>query len=416
VTRLIPIAILIAGVVLLSCGGTGPSPAPMLRALDRYERETLAMAPGETASRALETARRNREEAKRLQEQSKIDQSHPFLERALADALLAWALARMERAERQGEECHRIAQNTQQEWENAMIVLEQAERLTERSVTGISRTPPKTEIDQLTPLPPSTLSVGVRSDQSNADLRGLWDLWERVASERGVGIADLATLFDEQIAAAEEEESSEVTRSLGRYLATRTVQLVEARVRTSEAEAVCADLLAAVDLLRKDAERALRATIDLHERVAEQLKAESRSREDRMFEALQKIEGEFARITKEVRGTIVSLADILFDFDKVTLKRENEFNLVRLATVLNQFPEMKITVEGHTDNIGTENYNLNLSKQRARAVHDFLVSQGVSPERMTIEGYGFSRPVADNSTEKGRQRNRRVDLVIRESP
>ena len=87
---------------------------------------------------------------------------------------------------------------------------------------------------------------------------------------------------------------------------------------------------------------------------------------------------------------------------------------MRVATILNQFPEMKIRVEGHTDNIGRAEYNLELSQRRAQAVHDFLDAQGVAAARMSVEGFGLTRPVADNDTPEGRQRNRRVDLVIEE--
>jgi outer membrane protein OmpA-like peptidoglycan-associated protein len=128
------------------------------------------------------------------------------------------------------------------------------------------------------------------------------------------------------------------------------------------------------------------------------------------------MEGKFASIRRDARGTIVSLADILFDFDKATLRRDVEFNLVKIATILNQFAEMKVLVEGHTDNIGTEEYNLGLSKRRAQAVSEFLVSQGVVATRLSFEGYGESRPVADNATDAGRQKNRRVDLVIQDAP
>jgi outer membrane protein OmpA-like peptidoglycan-associated protein len=73
-------------------------------------------------------------------------------------------------------------------------------------------------------------------------------------------------------------------------------------------------------------------------------------------------------------------------------------------------------VEGHTDNVGREDYNLELSQRRSQAVQDFLASQQVAAERMTSEGFGMTRPVADNATAEGRQKNRRVDLVIEESP
>ena len=84
----------------------------------------------------------------------------------------------------------------------------------------------------------------------------------------------------------------------------------------------------------------------------EKAREEARTRQQQIYEAMQSLEGKYARITQSARGTIVSLADILFDFDKATLKRNVEFSLVKVATILNQFSEMRIAVEGHTDNIG----------------------------------------------------------------
>jgi outer membrane protein OmpA-like peptidoglycan-associated protein len=175
--------------------------------------------------------------------------------------------------------------------------------------------------------------------------------------------------------------------------------------------------------LGNERDAGLRASLELERGLRDDLRAElekareeARTRQQQIYEAMQSLEGKYARITQSARGTIVSLADILFDFDKATLKRNVEFSLVKVATILNQFEEMKISVEGHTDNIGKPDYNLDLSKRRAQAVHDFLVSQEVAPERMTVDGFGMTRPVADNGTEEGRQKNRRVDLVIQEQP
>jgi outer membrane protein OmpA-like peptidoglycan-associated protein len=81
---------------------------------------------------------------------------------------------------------------------------------------------------------------------------------------------------------------------------------------------------------------------------------------------------------------------------------------------LTVFKTSKVVVEGHTDNQGTAEYNQTLSEERALNVMEFLVEQGVAPERLTSMGYGFTKPVADNATREGRQKNRRVDLVIRD--
>ena len=146
----------------------------------------------------------------------------------------------------------------------------------------------------------------------------------------------------------------------------------------------------------------------------EEERARSADREQALYESLKQFEGKFATIRREARGTILSLSDILFAFGKSDLSREAELNLAKMAVILEQFPEMLILVEGHTDNIGSEEVNLKLSKRRAAAVHDFLAEQGLAPDRMEIKGYGMSQPVDTNTTPEGRSKNRRVDLVIRE--
>src|SRR3546814_8705084 len=83
-----------------------------------------------------------------------------------------------------------------------------------------------------------------------------------------------------------------------------------------------------------------------------------------------------------------------------------------LAEVLNKYDSTEVVVEGHTDNVGNDSYNLKLSKQRARAVEDYALSLGVDPGRLTSKGYGEVQPIASNETETGRQDNRRVQFVI----
>jgi outer membrane protein OmpA-like peptidoglycan-associated protein len=146
----------------------------------------------------------------------------------------------------------------------------------------------------------------------------------------------------------------------------------------------------------------------------EEERARQADREQKLYESLKQFEGKFASIRREARGTIMSLSDILFDFGKSELRREAELNVAKLTVILQQFPEMHITVEGHTDNVGSEEYNLKLSEKRAKSVLDFLVKEGVTPERLKLKGYGMSQPVVSNESAEGRQKNRRVDLVIRE--
>jgi OOP family OmpA-OmpF porin len=80
------------------------------------------------------------------------------------------------------------------------------------------------------------------------------------------------------------------------------------------------------------------------------------------------------------------------------------------VSVLKQNPEIKVEIQGHTDHIGTAVYNQGLSENRAKAVRDYLVRQGIASYRLTAEGYGLTQPVASNDTEEGRAKNRRVEL------
>jgi outer membrane protein OmpA-like peptidoglycan-associated protein len=108
----------------------------------------------------------------------------------------------------------------------------------------------------------------------------------------------------------------------------------------------------------------------------------------------------------------MTLGDILFDVDQATLKPGAMQNLFRLVTFLKQYPDRGVLVEGHTDSTGSDTYNLSLSEQRAESVRSFLTQNGIGAARVLARGYGKAYPVAGNDTSAGRQRNRRVDLVI----
>lgn len=112
------------------------------------------------------------------------------------------------------------------------------------------------------------------------------------------------------------------------------------------------------------------------------------------------------------QGQSVRLNNIFFEFAKFELLPESIFELSRVARLLEENPEIKISIAGHTDNIGTASANQLLSENRAKAVYDYLKSQGITETRMKFKGYGASRPIANNATEAGRHSNRRVEFVI----
>jgi len=116
----------------------------------------------------------------------------------------------------------------------------------------------------------------------------------------------------------------------------------------------------------------------------------------------------------EARGLIVNLSDVLFDFDRATLKPGAREKLSRLAGILLAYPgRYDVEIEGHTDSIGSHEYNVRLSEDRAQSVGSYLREAGIPTARITrVAGFAETRPVASNDNAAGRQMNRRVELVI----
>src|SRR5579872_1908168 len=112
------------------------------------------------------------------------------------------------------------------------------------------------------------------------------------------------------------------------------------------------------------------------------------------------------------RGLIVSMPDVLFDFNKYTLKPEARERLARISGIVLAYPDLKLQIEGYTDSIGSDEYNQTLSEKRAEAVRDYLVGAGVSMNNVAAQGLGKADPVADNSTAAGRKLNRRVEMIV----
>lgn len=112
------------------------------------------------------------------------------------------------------------------------------------------------------------------------------------------------------------------------------------------------------------------------------------------------------------RGLIVNMSDVLFDTGKYTLKPGAQVKLAKISGIVLGHPGLQLEVEGHTDSVGSDEFNARLSEQRADTVRAYLVSQGVSPDAVVARGFGKTQPVATNDTAAGRQQNRRVELVV----
>lgn len=168
----------------------------------------------------------------------------------------------------------------------------------------------------------------------------------------------------------------------------------------AQAEAAAAEAEARAQAAR-DAQKAAEQSAQQATQQAEQMREKLK---DQLNQVLQ---------TKETaRGLIVNMSDVLFDFNKYTLKPEAREKLAKVSGILLAYPNLKLQVEGYTDNIGSDEYNQKLSEERADGVRDYLVSQSVQQANVTAQGYGKSDPIADNSSNAGRAQNRRVQLVV----
>jgi outer membrane protein OmpA-like peptidoglycan-associated protein len=179
----------------------------------------------------------------------------------------------------------------------------------------------------------------------------------------------------------------------------------------AENEARMAAAASEADRLKRenDAQRAAsQADLDraAKERAqAEAEKAELRAQLLRQFNAV-------LQTRDTARGLIVNMSDVLFDTGKYSLRPLAREKLAKVAGIVSGHPGLRLDVEGHTDSVGGDEYNQRLSEQRGAAVRDYLTQEGMAATSVTARGFGKTQPVASNETAKGRQQNRRVELVI----
>jgi outer membrane protein OmpA-like peptidoglycan-associated protein len=112
------------------------------------------------------------------------------------------------------------------------------------------------------------------------------------------------------------------------------------------------------------------------------------------------------------RGLIVNMPDVLFNLNSASLKPDARERLAKVAGILIAYPDIRVEVNGYTDNTGSSDYNQRLSEQRAETVRDYLVRQGVPSGSITSRGLGPNDPIASNDSPEGRRQNRRVNLVV----
>jgi len=181
----------------------------------------------------------------------------------------------------------------------------------------------------------------------------------------------------------------------------------EAARQKAEAEKAKAEALAQQQALAAEAEKARQAAAE-SERLRKQAEEEKQEMRARLLQQLNSV----LATRDTARGLIANMSDVLFKSGSYELMPGARERLAKVSGIVLAYQGLHLAVEGHTDSIGSDEYNRRLSEQRADAVRDYLVQQGISSNAITAAGFGKSEPVASNDTPEGRQQNRRVELVV----
>jgi outer membrane protein OmpA-like peptidoglycan-associated protein len=302
--------------------------------------------------------------------------------------------------------------------------------------------------------------AGCASVPPHPELEALQTRYEVMSGQSGASPEALNELADarEALVLGREAYRDDDEDELAHYLivADKNLDIVEARIKLDETrEQIASASLVRENILRqaseRDAERAERdarlaeadaraaereadragIALSAQQRELADQEAELRAQErelDRKDAELAKTEAELAAANREAkeladeleevsmvvneRGTVLVLSDIMFDFDSAVIKPGSEHALDEIASFLISQNESELKVEGHTDSLGSDQYNDVLSRDRAAAVRNALIARGVPRDRIEMAGYGEDFPVASNDSPTGRQLNRRVEIVL----
>jgi outer membrane protein OmpA-like peptidoglycan-associated protein len=239
------------------------------------------------------------------------------------------------------------------------------------------------------------------------------------------GLGFVGYWIEQRIAAFERQEALltarvEQSAALARAAADRAAAAEAAARAAAEgralAEAATADAHQQADTARQDADAAreeatsARATAVQAQAEAERIRKQAEAEVSRLQTAL----GQVAETRRTALGLVMNLGSdyLKFEFDKAELRPEDRELLSRVAGILITSHDYTVSVNGYTDDVGTDAYNQKLSERRAQAVRDYLVKAGLSEDILSVEGYGKSRPLVAGTSDAARAKNRRVELGI----
>jgi outer membrane protein OmpA-like peptidoglycan-associated protein len=233
---------------------------------------------------------------------------------------------------------------------------------------------------------------------------------------------------EKQEAAEREAAANAAANEASRQRALADAEAARSAQRAAEERAQAEAARAREEVERLKAEQA-KLSADEQQRLAEAARIQAQQSEQKAQEAdrlraqaeqaqqqlRQQLLQQFNVILETrdtARGLIVNMSDVLFDFNKYTLRPAAREKLAKISGIILSHPGLRLEVDGYTDSIGSEDYNLKLSDQRASGVRDYLLGQGISPDNINAKGFGKDNPVASNDTAAGRQKNRRVEMVV----
>ena len=243
------------------------------------------------------------------------------------------------------------------------------------------------------------IAVKHKSDEAlNNERRESQDLLSSANSQAASAIAGQTKAEDAQVKAEQSKGQSDNERAQALALASTAVASSassQADAKTARASAVRSKGLADVANIRANKAESEKAV--LRAQLLTQLNSILRTRDT-------------------ARGLIVNMPDALFKTGSSELQPQVREKLAKVAGILSSYPDLKLAVEGHTDNVGSDEYNQGLSEKRAQSAREYLVSQGMPAKSIEARGFGKDDPIESNGTPQGRQRNRRVELIVSGAP
>ncbi len=247
-----------------------------------------------------------------------------------------------------------------------------------------------------------------REAKANADAAEQGRLQQMEAEKRAQAERDRALAERERNSAQMDRAAAERAKAEADQAAekarTERASADQARV---EAEAAKAAAIAQQQALAADADRSRMAAAE-SDRLRQKAETDQVQLRKQLLDQLNVI----LETRDSARGLIVNMSDVLFDFGKYTLHSGTREKLSKISGIVLSHPGLKLEIEGHTDSVGSDEFNQKLSEQRANTVREYLIEQGLSSSIVTARGFGKTQPVASNDNAAGRQQNRRVEMVV----